>query len=119
MSDTQTSLQAKERILKQMRATTEDLKRLDSSTFQLLQDHCVNAFLFRAAFVRGEITRKPIIGSTASLLDKWDNGGTLMLAMCVAQGRRLTPDETDSLVDDYETVISGSQFHVDICGLPE
>jgi hypothetical protein len=117
----QSDLEDMAAVLNQLRATVNNLRRGGHSTFQLLQDHCVNARAFRVAFVRGELREARSAGSPLSgssmldLLEKWDSGGTLMLAISVAQGRPLDPEDAEVLGQDYDTIISGSQFHLDIC----
>lgn len=110
----QSDLEDKAAVLNQLRATVNNLRRGGHSTFQLLQDHCVNARAFRVTFVRGEL-RGDARSSMLDLLEKWDSGGTLMLAISVAQGRPLDPENAEVLGQDYDTIISGSQFHLDIC----
>jgi hypothetical protein len=89
-------------FLERMGATMDALKSRDSSTFQLLQDHCVNVRTVRTAM---DTPRALGAGFRPSLLDKWDSGGALTLATCVAQGTRLSADEAALLVEDYAAVI--------------
>jgi hypothetical protein len=106
-SDSNPSASQRSGILQGLRLFVSELDQCEPNTMQLMTKHFVLVYAVRQVFLMGH-SKKEEDGapdSLASLINRWDQQGAVLLEACVAQRRPPDSDEKAGVLEPLKEII--------------